>query len=202
MSDSLRSVSPYPERTVSFGEHFEPVLTAAQAGSEWAIAALYRESHPSLIRYLRAQEPADGEDLASEAWLDAAAGLGRFQGDEQAFRRWLFTIARRRLIDLRRRRARSPASIGGLDAVAGIPGPDDLEGLALAASETEGALARIATLPPGQAEVILLRIVAGLDVSDVAEIVGKRPGTVRVLQHRGLQRLAEQFAGEGRCVTS
>ncbi|MFZ4586113.1 MAG: sigma factor-like helix-turn-helix DNA-binding protein [Acidimicrobiia bacterium] len=41
-----------------------------------------------------------------------------------------------------------------------------------------------------QAEVILLRVVAGLDVNEVAAIVDRSPGAVRVLQHRGLQALA------------
>ena len=49
----------------------------------------------------------------------------------------------------------------------------------------------LAVLSPDQAEVVLLRVVGGLRVSQVAELLGKRPGTVRVLQHRGLRRLAE-----------
>ena len=60
--------------------------------------------------------------------------------------------------------------------------------------ETESALALIRRLRPDQGEVILLRVLAGLDVARVARIVGKRPGTVRVLQHRGLRRLAELLA--------
>jgi RNA polymerase sigma-70 factor, ECF subfamily len=186
---------------VAFGEQFGPVLAAARARAEWALAALYREFHPGLLRYLRAQEPNDGEDLVTETWLDAAAGLHRFRGDEWAFRRWLFTIARRRLIDHRRLRERSPYSGAGFDALGGRPGPDDTEGAVIAADETAAALARIAALPPEQGEVILLRVVAGLDVADVARILGKKPGTVRVLQHRALQRLAEQLAREGRPVT-
>jgi RNA polymerase sigma-70 factor (ECF subfamily) len=43
---------------------------------------------------------------------------------------------------------------------------------------------------------VTLRVVAGLDVGQVAAIVGKRPGTVRVLAHRGLRRLAEWLAAE------
>jgi RNA polymerase sigma-70 factor (ECF subfamily) len=186
---------------VAFGEQFGSVVAAARTGAEWALAALYREFHPGLLRYFRAQEPNDGEDLATETWLDAAAGLDRFQGDERAFRRWLYTIARRRLIDHRRRRERSPYARADLDGFGERPGPDDTEAAVLAADETEAALARIAALPPGQAEVILLRVLAGLDVADVAEIVGKKPGAVRVLQHRALQRLAEQLAREGRPVT-
>jgi RNA polymerase sigma-70 factor, ECF subfamily len=186
---------------VSLGVQFGAVLAAARTGAEWALAALYREFHPALLRYLRAQEPNDGEDLVSEMWLDAVAGLDRFQGDEWAFRRWLFTIARRRLIDHRRRQKRLRRAATSLDAFDQRPGDDDTEAAVLSANETEAALARIAALPPVQAEVVLLRVLAGFEVADVAEIVGKKPGAVRVLQHRALQRLAEQLSRDGRPVT-
>jgi RNA polymerase sigma-70 factor (ECF subfamily) len=51
-------------------------------------------------------------------------------------------------------------------------------------------LALVRTLPPDQAEVILLRVVAGMDNTQVAGLLGKTPGAVRVLSHRGLRRLA------------
>jgi RNA polymerase sigma-70 factor (ECF subfamily) len=186
---------------VPLGEQFAPVFAAARTGAEWALTALYREFHPRLLRYLWAHEPNDGDDLVSETWLDAAAGLHRFRGDESAFQRWLFTIARRRLIDHRRRRARSPRAAASLDALGGRAGPDDVEASVLAANETESALVRIASLPMDQAEVILLRVVGGLAVADVAEVLGKTPGAVRVLQHRALRRLAEQLERDSRPVT-
>src|SRR5436305_14050158 len=85
---------------------FEEVLAAAREGAEWAVAALYRDLPPSLLGYRRAVEPGDADDLASEVWLGAGRNLGRFEGDEVAFRGWIFTIARRRVVDLRRRRTR------------------------------------------------------------------------------------------------
>jgi RNA polymerase sigma-70 factor (ECF subfamily) len=60
----------------------------------------------------------------------------------------------------------------------------------MAALATRAALERIATLPPAQSEVLLLRVVADLSVDDVAAILGKRPAAVRALQHRALLRLA------------
>jgi RNA polymerase sigma-70 factor (ECF subfamily) len=75
-----------------------------------------------------------------------------------------------------------------------VPGNDDTAGATLEALSTDAALELIARLPPGQAEVVTLRAVAGLSVEQVAEIVGKRPGAVRVLAHRGLRRLAELLA--------
>ena len=63
----------------------------------------------------------------------------------------------------------------------------------LGGQSTRAALALVAELPPDQAEVVALRVLAGLEVAEVARIVGKRPGTVRVLAHRGLRRLAERM---------
>jgi RNA polymerase sigma-70 factor (ECF subfamily) len=176
---------------------FGGVLAAAKAGDGWALVALYREFQPAILRYLRAQAPADGEDLASEVWLDAAAGLGRFEGDERGFRRWLFTIAHRRLADHRRRDARYRSLLGSLDR-SEYENPLDCEAEVLAANGTEAALALIAGLPHDQAQVVLLRVVGGLDANEVAAIVGKKPGAVRVLQHRALKRLATELVDERR----
>ena len=74
------------------------------------------------------------------------------------------------------------------------PAADDPAEAAVEAQATREALALIATLPPDQAEVVALRVIAGLDAAQVGEIVGKRAGTVRVLAHRGLRRLAQHLA--------
>jgi len=58
---------------------------------------------------------------------------------------------------------------------------------------TNAALDLIASLPREQAEIIVLRAVVGLDVAQVARIVGKRPGAVRVAAHRGLRALAARL---------
>lgn len=182
---------------MSLGERFEETLRSARSGAGWALADLYRDVHPRVLRYLRALDGAEAEDLASEVWLDAIDGLDRFEGDERAFRAWMFTIARRRWIDLRRRRARrgtEPVSPERLTTHARI---GNVEDEALAALATEEALSRIASLPSDQAEVLLLRALAGLEVRQVARIMGKRPGTVRVLQHRALRRLARTMAEQG-----
>ena len=66
--------------------------------------------------------------------------------------------------------------------------------MAMARMATEAVIAHvIAVLSPDQAQVVLLRVVGGLRVSQVAELLGKQPGTVRVLQHRGLRRLATGY---------
>jgi RNA polymerase sigma-70 factor (ECF subfamily) len=178
-------------------EAFESVLGAAQAGAEWALTILYRELQPRVLRYLTSREPAEAEDLASEVWLDVATGLRRFHGDEEGFRAWVFTIARRRLVDLRRRSAVRNTSSAPPGSLGGDRGVGNVEDEAIAALGTVGALARIAALPPDQADVVLLRVIGDLSVAAVAEILHKRPGAVRALQFRALRNLAKDVSDQG-----
>ena len=107
------------------------------------------------------------------------------------------TIARRRLVDHRRRAAFRRTDAVDTVVLADRAGADDAERDALATLVSADVLRRVAeALSPEQAEVVLLRIVADLDVDSVARIVGKRPGAVRALQHRALKRLAEVFPAE------
>ena len=176
---------------------FAPVLAAAQDGAQWAIAALWRDLHPRLLRFLRSLDSVHAEDVEADTWLVAARDLAMFRGDEQQFRAWMFTIARNRLIDARRREARRPSIMVPPEALGEHPADDDPAVTALDTLSADAAVALVREcLPPHQAEVILLRVLGGLDVDEVAAMVGKRPGNVRVLQHRGLRRLAERLSRE------
>ncbi len=177
-------------------EDFDSIVTAARTGAEWALAILYRDIHPRLLHYLLAQEPDAAEDIASEVWLDVASGLVGFEGPEDGFWAWLFTIARRRLIDHRRRAIHRRTILFRPEELPAHGGTGNVEDEALANLGVESALARIAGLPPDQAEVVLLRVVADLPVDRVAAILGKRPGAVRALQHRALRQLARTVSRE------
>lgn len=177
---------------------FEAVLAAACRGERWALEELYRTLYPRIVRYLGAVEPTEAEDLATDTWLDIVHGLERFRGDEPDLRAFSFTIARRRLLDLRRRRSRrrtEPREPRGL-IQAGLIG--NVEEEALSSLGTGWAINLIiSSLTSEQADVVLLRVIGDLDVDAVAKIVGKRPGAVRVLHHRALRRLAKILQREG-----
>jgi RNA polymerase sigma-70 factor (ECF subfamily) len=110
----------------------------------------------------------------------------------------VFTIARHEVLDWRRRAARRATEDLSANGLVEQAAPDDPAADALEGLSTRAALAEVATLPADQAEAIVLRVVAGLDVQRVAELMGRRPGTVRVLTHRGLRRLAERLGADGR----
>jgi RNA polymerase sigma-70 factor (ECF subfamily) len=164
-------------------------VRAARTGDEAGFTTLWRSLHPAVLRYLRVTVGDAAEDVASETWLQAARDLHRFTGDGAAFRGWLFRIARHRAIDEKRRAGRRPEEPVGSFA-------DDPTRTRDAAAEmlerdgTAWALRLIADLPPDQAEAVMLRVVAGLDVATTARILGKRAGAVRIATMRGLRRLA------------
>ncbi|WP_238011943.1 RNA polymerase sigma factor [Dactylosporangium sp. AC04546] len=165
-------------------------LRAAVEGDDAGFAVLWRALQPAVLRYLHAVCGDAAEDVASETWLQVARDLPRFTGDPTAFRVWLFRIARHRGIDdgrrVWRRREESRDSV----ETAGILAVPDVAGEVLDHAGTEWALRLIGELPRDQAEAVLLRVVAGLDVAGTAEVLGKRPGAVRVAAMRGLRRLA------------
>ena len=177
---------------------FDHVLSCAREGDEDALTVLYRSIYPGFLRYARAVAPSTAEDIAADAWLDVARSLDRFRGDEPDFRAWAFTIVRRRHLDRRRSSARrrtepvDPAELTDPLAVG------DVEEDALASLGASWAIRLITTsLSRDQAEVVLLRVLGDLSVEQVAAIMGKRSGTIRVLQHRGLRRLAEALRRQG-----
>lgn len=164
-------------------------LRAAREGDEEAFRALYRHVQPRLLRYLRTLVGQEAEDLASQTWLHIAKDIGSFSGDTDGFRAWTVTIARHRALDHLRYRQRRPAENTPHGHLPELPAPEDTQNVALDALSTEAALGLIACLPRDQAEIIVLRVVVGLDARTVARVLGKRPGTVRTAAHRGLRRL-------------
>ncbi len=176
---------------------FEAVLAAAQSGQDWAVAVLFRDLQPRLLRFLRSQEPRVADDLAAETWLAIATGLASFTGDEGGFRAWVFTIARRRIIEHRRRSGRRRTDVTADEVFAALPATDLPDRQALERLAASDAVALITSLlSPEQAEVVLLRVLAELPAAEVAEIVGRNENWVRVTQHRALRKLASHFAVE------
>jgi len=129
--------------------------------------------------YLRAAGAVASEDMLSDVFLDVLRGLDRFDGDDEALRRWVFTIAHHRLVDERRKIARRRRF--AVQPQAPVPAPaEPLD------RDLEAALD---LLTPEQREVVVLRFVADLSLETVATMTGRSVGAVKALQHRALARL-------------
>ncbi|GAA1625178.1 RNA polymerase sigma factor [Catellatospora bangladeshensis] len=174
-------------------------VNAAQRGDEAAFNRIYLAVQPSLLRYLRVLVGPDAEDVASESWLQIVRDLHTFRGDADGFRRWAATVARHRAMDHLRHHQRRPSVPVPAEAMAHLPARETTESDAEQLMTTDSALALIASLPTDQAEAVLLRAVMGLDTKAAADVLGKRPGAVRMAAHRGLRRLADVLARTTRC---
>jgi RNA polymerase sigma-70 factor, ECF subfamily len=152
-------------------------LDAARDGKAWALAALYRSLHAKLLRYVAAREPRLAEAVTEQVWRDVSRGLKGFEGTEAEFIAWTFALARRQLV-----KARELAPEGA----------DDDASLTRFDQRTQAALRRVAGLPEDEADVFLLRAIAGLSAEEVAWIVGKPRAVVHVLQQRAIERLVQR----------
>jgi RNA polymerase sigma-70 factor (ECF subfamily) len=182
---------------LTLGASFNTILAAAQDGADWGFARLYDEYNPRLARYFWAKAPRFADDLTADVWMATAQDLGTFNGTEKELRSWLFATAHRVLVEHLGRARRSTEDVVGWDAFRSEAGSDDPEREAIEHAAAHDAIHRISEiLNPDQVEVVLLRLFGGLDVAEVAAILGKRPGSVRVLQHRALRRLIREVSLE------
>jgi RNA polymerase sigma-70 factor (ECF subfamily) len=171
------------------------LLAAAKEGDERAWEGIFSELAPVVLGYLRASGAPDPDDVLGETFLQVARDIHRFEGPEEGFRAWVFTLAHHRLIDARRRAARRPVE---LSADPPEPGEraDDAAEAALARIGLERVQRALADLSDDQRAVLLLRFVGDMSIEDIAKAVGKRPGAVKQLQRRGLAALKRHLPRE------
>jgi RNA polymerase sigma-70 factor (ECF subfamily) len=176
-------------------DRFAATLAGAKAGSELAWAALYGQLAGPVIGYLAARGAQDPEDLAAEAFLQIARNIASFEGDEASFRSWVFVIAHRRLIDMRRANGRRPQQTALPDHSNDYAG-GDVEAEAIDNLVTAELMAVLSGLTDNQRDVLALRIIGDLTLVETATVVGKRVGAVKGLQRRGLIALREHLDQE------
>ena len=183
--------APHPRIGNPRDHDFETRLRAAKHGAEWAWAAIYRDLAGVVSGYLANRGAAEPEDLTSETFLQIARNISTFEGDESAFRSWVFVIAHRRLIDSRRARQRRPETVN-LSVPAGGAG-GNVEEEALNRLTTDELQSAFEKLSESQRDVLALRIIGQLTLEETASVLGKRVGAVKAAQRRGLLALSEHL---------
>jgi RNA polymerase sigma-70 factor (ECF subfamily) len=132
------------------------------------------------------------EDLTEQVFLSALAALPRFDergdGDASTFRVWLFRIARNALANQRRGLRRHP--VAPIELAAGVAATDDPAAAAVQRDELERAWTAIAALPEDRRRALLLRFVEEMSVGEIAQVMGRTDGAVRVLIHRALRSVS------------
>ena len=184
-------------------------LTArAVAGDRAALAALLEGHLPELEAFVRARmdrrwkNRESSVDLAQSVCRDLLQHADRFRhADPDAFRRWLFATASRKLHDRRDYHHAARRDVGLESPPSeGVDSPDTFSRPSPTPSQTASAheeLARIESalerLPEDYREVISLARIAGLSHRSIGEIMQRNEGAVRMLLHRALGRLTEEL---------
>jgi len=136
------------------------------------------------------------EDVTEQVFLQAMRGLSSFEergdGPASTFRVWLFQIARHALANEHRHRARHPQV--GLDIALEVaaPGPDPAA-QAVAGDEARRAWRAIGRLPRERRRALTLRFVEEMSTPEIAGVMGRSEGAVRVLIHRALRAVATEL---------
>lgn len=169
------------------------ILEAGKHGDDAALARLcaYIYSHVYAFLYYRVPRPEDAEDLTSEVVLKMIKALKRQRGN---FHAWMYRIAKNRLIDYYRQRAvRQEVSLVDVPQKE-IVGTGDLSKQIWTKEKLRKGLEQ---LTEEQKQVIILKFIQGYNNQEIAGIVGKSVGAVKVLQFRALKAMREYFSRRG-----
>lgn len=196
------------------------LVARAVAGEPLALERLILDHHRALSAVVAGKIPAtlavviSADDILQETYAEVYRGIGAFRPDgENAFFRWLCTIADHRLLDAVRAH-RAAKRGGGRAPVEATPGAEQSAMLALldlvfvhertpsrsaAGHEAIGAVqSAIETLKPDYRDAIRLRYIEGLSVADAAARMNRTERAVHKLCSRGLQRLREALGDASR----
>lgn len=184
-----RIFSSQPDNTPDW-EPQRKIIEAAQSGDLEALGTLYDTHINQVYRYALARlgNVHDAEDVAEEIFLKMLHGLPNYEWRKVPFAAWLMRIARNEVVSFARRNGRRANDTELPEELVDRGNNDPAE-------QTERIMAledlrkAVTLLPEAQREVIILRFASGLSVADTAKALGKNENNVKVLQHKGMQRL-------------
>jgi len=160
-------------------------------GDERAATALVERHGTALARYVGSLGERDtADEIVQDTFVRAFSSLDTFRG-ESSLRTWLFTIARRLVVD-RRRALRRRRDVGSLEDVDAATEYTALDGL-IASEAKRKVWGAVGKLSPTQREVFLLRVNDGLSYKEIAEVAGTTEGAARVHYHNALRTVKENL---------
>jgi len=169
------------------------LVERAAEGDFEAYGELYSIYLDRIYRYVfhQVKDKMTAEDITEEVFIKAWKAIDSCRGKEQTFLPWLYRIAQNQIIDnLRSGRKHPTIEIETVDTAGG----PQLE--AEGDWERQELLGMIACLPQNQRQVIILKFIEGLDNREIADIMGKSQGAIRVSQMRALAKLRKDLGGE------
>lgn len=153
-----------------------------------AFGALYDRYFGQIYRFVfsRLRDQTAAEDVTSEVFMKALRGIPRYQDTGRPFAAWLYQISVNSIND-RFRATRPTVDLDEMyDLAATGPG---LEDTAVQRAEMREIWQSVESLPAQQRTALVLKFQEDLKISDIAAVMGKSEGAVKLLIHRGVTRL-------------
>lgn len=156
------------------------------------VAGLFERHQLDVYRYLRAWGVGEEEaaDLTASVFERALRSLARGRPPGATSRAWLFAIARNLAIDAARRRDAARRGLRFWPRPELVPDPADL---LIRDEEDRQLAARIARLPGGQRDALVMRYAGGLSAREIGEVLGRSEAAAHKLVNRALQALKEAY---------
>lgn len=169
----------------------DDLVRRATRGDREAIEELFCQEWPAVYRLVASviRDDAEARDVTQEVFVRAWNALDRYRPTGAPFRAYLQAIARNLLRERWRRRR---LQLVPLDRATDVAAPDAVDELVLAALVEEDVERALESLPETYREVIRLRVLDGRPTSEVAALLGRSPGAVRVLLYRALSQLRDR----------
>jgi RNA polymerase sigma-70 factor (ECF subfamily) len=173
---------------------FHELVTSSMQGDQEAVATLFAWIRPAIVRYCRSRIGRSGsafssaDDVAQEICMAVLGAISRYGDEPESFLPFVYGIAAHKVADHYRRAGRD-RSDPAADVPDGIDTSASPEQQIMAADLRDRLDQLLATLPPRQREILILRLVVGLSAQETATAVGLTPTAVRVTQHRALAKL-------------
>lgn len=174
-------------------EDLKRLVMRARSGDRRAYGKIFKSCHEEIFDYVarRVGNPADAEDLTMQVFAKGLKAVSGYEDRGYSVRAWLYRIAHNAVVDHFRRQRQSVE----LDGLPELAAETDVEAMVSEKSELAGLYGEIVGLPKAQAEVIVLRFIEDLSVSETAMVLAKKEVTVRALQFKGIKNLRARLTG-------
>lgn len=190
MSETRNTYNHGEDRETLSADEVRVAVRQSIDGDTAAFGNLYRHFVVRIYRYvlLQIRNVMIAEDITEDVFVKAYNSIQSCRGREDTFSAWLYRIAHNCTIDHFRAEKRQQAMQRNLPSGE----PVALENNEVLA-EYNDTLRTISDLPPQYRQLLLLKFVEGMDNTDIARIMNKGVGNIRVLQMRAIRELRKRY---------
>lgn len=170
------------------------IIEEIKNGKKEAFGLLYDHYQPRIYRfiYLKVSQKEDAEDLTHQVFLSALRKINEYEERGLPFSGWLYRIARNEVIDFYRKRKLkvSLEEVNNTDSNL-INLDQELNDKIDLKIQIENVKKAILKLKADYQDIIIMRFVDDLSIKEIAQVLQKSEGAVKLMQHRAIKALRQ-----------